>query len=282
MSGTALMTPLQTSQVWRGKTTRTRLQRLPRGCRAGITRPTAPQATATRAAASAASCRPTAARDRSRPTDLSPSNRRKTRPATSPPARRWHGRWRCSRRRLTCKKHREACWLSRGSEGTAGGRLHVQKRGRMEEDARSVHEDGIRRTVVGRCGAARRANAGEEDVRGPCRARRPPATPARARGGEKRRIPAPDCMAAGGGTGDSISALEPLATPSAKQCGGARVGASQGVHGACAWCARRPPMRARAGLRWPRESLDTGESISEGWGVSNRARHAAAGRHPRA
>ena len=104
----------------------------------------------------------------------------------------------------------------------------------------------------------------------------------RARGGEKRRIPAPDCMAAGGGTGDSIIALEPLATPSAKQCGGARVGASQGVHGACAWCARRPPMRARAGLQWPRESLDTGESISEGWGVSNRARHAAAGRHPRA
>ena len=77
------------------------------------------------------------------------------------------------------------------------------------------------------------ANAGEEDVRGLCRARRPPATTARARGGAKRRIPAPDCMAAGVGTGSGIDAVEPLATPSPKQRGGARVGAAQGVHGAC-------------------------------------------------
>ena len=103
----------------------------------------------------------------------------------------------------------------------------------MEGTTRSVLKDGMRRTVVGRCRATRHANAGEEVARGPCRARRPPATTARARGGAKRRIPAPDCMAAGVGTGSGIDAVEPLATPSPKQRGGARVGAAQGVHGAC-------------------------------------------------
>ena len=204
--------PLRTSQVWRGNTPIKGRQRLPRGCHAGGTRPNASWAAAARAATSATTTRPAPVPPGTDPPIENRKSARVSDTASTSPSR--------PTAVLPAAAHLQTTWgsvLGQQREREDRGRASTCASGRddgrgRKERAQGWDEAHRFREISGSSSRQRRRRGWSR----PCLRRCGRSTPAQARGGAKRRIPAPDCMAAGAGTGDIIHALEPLVTPSPK------------------------------------------------------------------